>query len=146
MYDKPTLVAQLQVDEGKENFPYVDTTSHISIGVGRNLTTNGISDDEMMTFLDNDIAQVETLLDQHLPWWRTVDDVRQLVLMNMTFNMGIGGLLTFVHFLAAVKAGNWTVAAQQMTASRWAQQVGARATRLEQIILTGTVPSAGVMS
>ncbi|WP_338862872.1 hypothetical protein [Mycetohabitans rhizoxinica] len=36
-----------------------------------------------------------TWLDRHLPWWRSLDAVRQRVLINMAFNLG--GMLGLVQ-------------------------------------------------
>jgi lysozyme len=47
------------------------------------------------------------------------------------------GLLAFDKTLALVEAGNYDEAATEMLNSRWATQVGARATRLSQQMRTG---------
>ena len=137
MFDNPTMLAELTRDEGIRNYPYVDTTGNITIGVGRNLSADGLSNPEVAMLLADDLALTVAALDAKLPWWTSLDDVRQRVLVNMCFNLGIGKLLSFVHFLAAVKAANWPLAVVQMQNSLWAKQVGVRAVRLEQMILTG---------
>lgn len=134
-YEK--LEAQLVVDEGKRNRIYVDTVGKVTAGVGRNLTDRKFSEDEIALMLKNDIATVEADLDTHMPWWRQMNDARQNVLANMCFNMGVGGLGTFVNTLAAMKAGQYDVAAKGMLASKWAAQVGARAERLAGTMRTG---------
>lgn len=138
-YDRNALMQQLSVDEGIRPKPYVDTVGKTSIGVGRNLTDVGLSADEIALLLQNDIARAEAALDRNLPWWRQLDAVRQAVVMNMTFNMGIGSLLTFVNTLAAMKVGNYAAAADGMKASKWAGQVGARATRLIAMMRFGVM-------
>ncbi len=84
------------------------------------------------------------LLDQHAPWWRELDDVRQDALANMCFNMGWGdgrrGLSSFHNTLTAIRARAWRTAFRGMLASAWAREVGQRATRLAQMILTGRRP------
>ncbi len=87
--------------------------------------------------LELSIAIATRALDADLPWWRNLDDVRQDVLANMCFNLGIGRLEGFHHTLAAVKAGNWQAAHEGMLASAWARQVGDRAVRLAKQMLTG---------
>ena len=72
-----------------------------------------------------------------LPWVETLDEVRQRVLVDMAFNLGIPSLLTFKRTLASVEAGNYTVAAAQMLESKWARQVGTRAIRLSEMMATG---------
>ncbi|MGU3777520.1 hypothetical protein [Burkholderia metallica] len=67
---------------------------------------------------------------------RQLDPVRQRVVINMAFNMQ-GGLLTFTNTLAAMKRGDYAAAADGMLASKWAAQVGARATRLATMMRSG---------
>ncbi|QGZ66342.1 hypothetical protein FAZ98_31610 [Paraburkholderia acidisoli] len=81
----------------------------------------------------------------HLSWWRQLDEVRQRVIANMCFNMGIDKLLGFAHMLAALKLHNFAVAAAEMKNSKWFGQVGDRAVRLCSAMSTGVMPvAAGV--
>ncbi|MDR5802124.1 glycoside hydrolase family protein [Caballeronia sp. LZ001] len=138
-FDMPTLVAELKRDEGVRLKPYTDTVGKLTIGVGRNLTDVGISDDECTTLLQNDIDKTVAALDRTLPWWRNLNPVRQRVLVNMAFNMGMVGLLTFKNTLSAMQNGSYAAAAAGMLASKWATQVGARAERLADMMRTGAV-------
>jgi lysozyme len=136
-FDRPTLIAELRRDEGVKLKPYRDTVGKLTLGVGRNLDDVGISDDEASALLSNDIDRACRALDLNLSWWRNLDSVRQRVLVNMCFNLGIVALLGFKDTLAAVQSGNWQAAHDGMLASKWAQQVGARATRLALMMFTG---------
>ncbi|MGR9580626.1 glycoside hydrolase family protein, partial [Pandoraea sputorum] len=69
-------------------------------------------------------------------WWRSLDPVRQRVLMNMAFNMQ-GKLLGFRNFLAAAQRGDWARASAEMLDSLWARQVGDRSKRLAKMMETG---------
>lgn len=135
-FDMTQLIAELSLDEGRKLKPYVDTVGKTTIGVGRNLTDVGISDAECDAMLQNDIGRTVSWLDRNLPWWRDLDPVRQRVIINMAFNMG-GGLLTFVNTLGAMRRADYAAAADGMLASKWANQVGARAQRLAQMMRTG---------
>jgi lysozyme len=83
-----------------------------------------------------DVAAAEAALDRALPWWRQLSDVRQDVLANMTFNMGLNRLLGFHQFLAACERGDFQNAGWNMLwnapgqPTPWSHQVGRRATRL----------------
>ncbi len=98
---------------------------------------------EAETALIADIARACALLDGHVPRWRRLDDARQDVLANMAFNMGwlsadgAHGLGTFRRALAAIQAGRWQEAHDDLLASAWARQVGGRARRLATQMLTG---------
>jgi len=132
-----TLVDQLTRDEGLRLHPYTDTAGKLTIGIGRNLTDDGISEPEAELLLSNDIAVASSRLEEAFPWTSGLDDVRRAALINMTFNMGVGGLAEFKLFLAAAQVGNWTEARNQMLDSAWATEVGPRAVRLAIQIETG---------
>jgi lysozyme len=135
--DRTKLKQELEIDEGKRRKPYVDTVDKVSIGIGRNLTDNGVSDAEIDFMLENDIDGVEADLDRHIFWWRSMDEVRQRVLANMCFNMGITRLMGFRNTLHWMKQGRYAAAADGMLMSKWASQVGARATRLARMMRDG---------
>ena len=124
------LRADLIRDEGLRLKPYRDTVGKLTIGIGRNLDDVGISEHEAIAMLNSDIERTWADLDRIAPWWQGLDDVRKRVLLNMAFNLGIGGLAKFKNTLAAVKEGRYADAADEMLASKWANQVGDRATRL----------------
>lgn len=131
------IVAQLRRDEAVRHFPYTDTVGKLTIGVGRNLTDVGLRDTEIDFLLRNDISEKATQLSSRFPWFSSIDEARRGVLLNMAFNLGLGGLLGFPKFLAAVSRSEWEVAAMEMLDSAWASQVGARAQRLAQQIRSG---------
>ena len=131
-----TLIDQLRRDEGVRSTVYLDSRGIPTIGVGRNLRDVGLSDPEVDFLLANDIQRAEDGL-SGFAWYQGLDDVRKGAVTNMAFNLGVAGLLHFPHMIAALAKQDWSGAAAEMVNSDWAKQVGARATRLEQQILTG---------
>lgn len=122
--------------EGLRLKPYTDLAGKLTIGVGRNLTDNGILESEAYAMLDNDIITA-TLEAQKLPCFVLLDEVRQDVLIDMVFNMGLPRVMGFVKMLKALADRNWNEAADQMIESRWAMQVGNRAQELAAMIRSG---------
>tara|TARA_R110002012_G_scaffold2011_5_gene9577 strand:- start:707 stop:1135 length:429 start_codon:yes stop_codon:yes gene_type:complete len=133
----PTLIEQLIDHEGIELKAYKDTVGKTTIGVGRNLDDVGISGEEAMILLKNDIQRTLDQLDAHIDWWRELDAPRQRALISMAFNVGIYGLKKFEKTLNALKNKRWVEASNEMMDSKWATQVGRRAEMLSQIMLTG---------
>lgn len=137
------LRAQLKRDEGTGRvkdgrlMPYVDTVGKVTIGWGRNLTDRGISYAEAEELLDNDIdiAIRECIAKFH--WFPALDPVRQAVIVNMCFNLGMSRLLKFPNTLQSIATGKYEEAAIQMLQSKWADQVGARALRLAEQMRSG---------
>lgn len=136
-YDRAALLTQLKVDEGVHLHPYADTKGLLTIGIGRNLDAVGISNAEAEMLCESDIARAEAALSANVPWWNTLSDNRQMALMNLCFNMGWGGLSTFKNMLAAFFAKEFDVAADDLLASKYATEVGARAQRVAALIRNG---------
>jgi lysozyme len=113
--------------EGLRLKPYTDTVGKLTIGVGRNLTDVGISNDETMTLLQNDINSATKNLQKNLEWFDGLPYNAKLVMIDMCFNMGIGGLLQFKNTLAMIQNGKYNEASVAMLQSKWATQVGNRA-------------------
>ena len=128
------LTKQLKIHEGFRQFPYRCTAGRLTIGIGRNLDAKGVSEEEAEELLQNDIYDVEIQLDKNIPWWRNKPENVQLVLMDMCFNLGMSGLLTFDKFLHAVRLGFWETAQMEMMNSLWATQVGTRADNLREML------------
>ena len=125
--------------EGVRLYPYRDTVGKLTIGVGRNLDDVGISEEEAQLLLRNDLTQISAELAAQ-PWFSTLDRARRLALIDMGFNLGLPRLLQFKRMIAALEAGDWQRAADEMLDSRWAAQVGARARELAAIVQSGTLP------
>ncbi|MDD2424094.1 MAG: glycoside hydrolase family protein, partial [Candidatus Cloacimonetes bacterium] len=129
---------QLLRHEGLRLKPYRCTAGKLTIGIGRNLDDCGISQKEAYALLDNDIQNCEQQLLEEIPViYNALDEVRQCVLLNMCFNLGIHGLLGFNNTLAFIAAGDWERAANNMLASKWAKQVGRRAIELSELMRKG---------
>jgi lysozyme len=135
--NRDELRSMLVLHEGLRLKPYKCTAGKLTIGVGRNLDDNGITQAEAFHLLENDIIAVEDDLDRTWPWWRQMTDARQQVLADMAFNLGITRLGGFVNTLAAMKRGDYEAAADGMLASLWASQVGRRAQRLAKMMREG---------
>jgi len=139
------LVKELRRDEGVRYTPYEDTKGIPTVGVGHNLQAAPLpagwayplTDGQVNLLLDSDLLNVYHDLDRNLPWWQTLSDVRQRVICNMCFNLGMNRLLGFKNTLAAMRQGNYDAAADGMLNSAWAAQVGERAQRLAQMMRTG---------
>lgn len=122
--------------EGLNIFPYQCPTGHVTIGYGHNLE-NGISKEAAEFILKQDMQSAQVALSRRFRWFKTLDSVRQFVLVDMCFNMGIASLCTFKKLLAALQRGDFLLAATEMLNSRWAGQVGRRARELAEMMKTG---------
>lgn len=145
------LVSDIKHDEGLRLEAYPDPVSHgepwtIGYGSAGPEVHQGLvwTQEQAESALASDIARAERALDSNMPWWRSMCDVRQDVMVNLCFNMGAGRLSGFHQALAAMQAHDYEAAADQLLDSVWARQVGHRAIRLAAQMRTGTrVPTPG---
>ena len=149
-YDRATLKARLRLEEGEVLHAYQDSLGWWTIGVGHLIDGRkggSIPPEISDALLEWDLARFEVLLDGGIPWWRQLDDVRQQVVMDLTFNMGwapgaAGGFDDFTNTLAALQDARWADAAAGLRKSLWYRQIGSR--RAEPLCIaveTGSFPS-----
>ena len=159
-----TLQDQLILHEGLRLRPYKCTAGKWTIGVGRNLEgnpltpaekeklfsnsqltneqvlknmqTNGITRDQALYLLENDIAtakrDAQVLLG--VADFDKLSEPRKFVLIDMAFNMGRSVLSQFRNTLALIRAGSYRQASENMLKSAWARQVKTRSTRLARMM------------
>lgn len=141
------IIEQLDRDEGFRSEPYKDSLGYLTIGHGILIEPGkgGITREESLMILRDRVDKRTNELAQRLPWFGRMlvaggseRYARCMVLVNMAYNLGVGGLLKFKKTLAAVEAGDWEAASVYMLRSRWAEQVGDRAKRLSKQMATGT--------
>ena len=150
-YIRTHLLKKLVEHEGLRLEVYQDSLGIDTIGVGRNLQDRGITKEELDALdipsintvyehgiteadaaylLENDVQIVEEELLRAHPCVDSLDAVRQLVLVDMAFNMGVPRLCKFKKMWAAIHEEDFRTAAKEMLDSRWAVQVKLRSTKL----------------
>lgn len=132
-----TLTAAIAQEEGFRGRPYRDTVGKSTIGYGRNLDDNPLTMAEGRYLMIGPLEAVEQALDTSYPWWRSLSEARQHVLMHMGYQMGMAGLAGFRKMLAALKRGQYALAAEEMLDSEWAEQTPRRAERLAEQMRNG---------
>jgi lysozyme len=124
MYDK--VKKMLVRHEGNMCTIYTCKAGKISVGVGRNLTDNGISEDESDYMLENDIKRVYNNLDKHWAVWRSFPEEAQMVCIDLTFNLGINGFMNFRRTRALMEMEMWLQASEELLDSKYAIQLPVR--------------------
>lgn len=142
MIDIDRLTSALIRHEGKvfagnRHRMHTDSVGKITIGFGRNLSDRGLSETEAQFLLLNDIQEVIDQLRHDYQWFDELNDVRQEVIINMAFNMGISGFGKFKKTIRLIELGTFDTAAREMLASKWARQVGSRADELSRHMANG---------
>jgi lysozyme len=131
-----SIMEQLIMHEGLKLRPYKCSAGKLTIGIGRNLVDRGITREEAIYLAKNDIQGIkQALVLNH--WYATLDPIRQKVIIDMAFNIGINGLLKFEKMILAIERRDFVKAADEMLDSLWAKQVGERAKRLAEMMMEG---------
>ena len=123
-YDRIALQKELEHDEGRVPYFYRDHLGYASCGIGFLIDKDkgGRIPEPVIDFwLNYLIEEREKQLDQYIPWWRKLSDKRQRALLNMSWQLGVSGLLGFPKMLGALEAGNWSEAYRQALDSKWAK-------------------------
>ena len=157
-YRKAHLLEELVKHEGLRLQVYQDTLGIDTIGIGRNLKDRGISKEELdeldiptighvyeygiteadaMLLAENDVQIVEEELLRAHPCVEELDAVRQLVLVDMAFNMGVPRLCKFKKMWNAIHEKKFDAASKEMLDSRWANQVKSRSVKLANAMHNG---------
>jgi lysozyme len=142
----PEGVARTERHEALRLKPYKDSRGIWTIGIGHNMQADpaefdhlmqGITEPQARALFAHDIANIEHQLDLYLPWWRTLNQVRQDILAEMGFQLGITKMLKFKNTLAAAKAGKPLDVYAGMMDSDWAKQTPSRVKEMASIYLKG---------
>jgi len=125
-----------------------------SIGNGYSLTSNpldlpkatihrykksGISEAEAKQLVVRMCNKTATELSANYDWFTKIPSKSQYVMLDMGYNLGVGGLAGFDKTLYHIKNNQTTMASKEMLRSRWSRQVKNRSKELSQIIKTGIV-------
>ena len=128
--------------EGYRNRLHLDTTGHLSGGVGHCFRVGG--------YLP--VAVVERLFHydygKAIAGYRTictnynikVDGVRRAVLLSMIFQLGLIGTLKFSKMIAHLQKKDHDGAASEMKKSKWYKQTPDRVDELSEMMRTGNAP------
>jgi lysozyme len=136
----------LKRHEGLRLKAYKDTKGLLTIGYGFNLKASGtpaictqlgldyqglcagtvsLTQEEAGAVFQYQLAAVLVQAAGIFPNWRTMPEQIQAVICDLLF-MGIGTFLTFHQTIAALKAGDWKAAADDLADSLWYREVGIR--------------------
>ena len=140
------MIERVKKHEGFRDKPYFDTVGKVTIGYGRNIEDNPLTTNEVRALFNRvnwkskkdaedwaerlmkaDLEKVAEELNATLAMWPQCSKDQQTVLIDLGFNIGIGGLLSFKRMLKAIDNEEPTIAAYELLNSKYARQVKTRA-------------------
>lgn len=132
----PELLASVKLHEGYRARAYQDTVKVWTIGYGTNLQELEITEELATEWLYDKLRQAEVSA-RGYPWFNNLNQARKDVVVEMLYNLGLPRFDKFKDLKAALSVSNFDAAAREMLDSTWAVQVGVRADRLAQQMLSG---------
>jgi lysozyme len=160
---KELLKVYIKNNEGIESEVYRDSLDIPTIGIGYNLTQKSARTDLLTVGVDlNQISEKEVKLTQLqiddlfeislkrceknikkiIPDFEALSSVRQIVLLDMLFNLGPTRLSNFTRLLKAIEAGDWVQAGKEILNSKYATQVPKRAKKNAVAIEKNVLPQS----
>ncbi len=138
--DLERVVNAITRSEGFRNSVYKDSEGYWTIGHGILVDPRrggGITKEESVHIVRRRLERLQVSINQNLHWTRKLSDKRREALLRMAYNLGFKGLRTFKKMLFALEEGEYDQAADEALDSKWAKQVGTRATRIANLIRHG---------
>lgn len=136
--NREDFLHQLKRHEGYRDHIYLDTTGVLTGGWGHAFHLGSKLPMDVAELLlwhdlkavERDFATLQIPLDP-------LDTVREYVIKNMLYNLGLNRFSKFKRMIAALHRQNYSAAADEMLDSKWAMQVGSRAVELSVMMRTG---------
>ncbi|MFP6300956.1 lysozyme [Helicobacter pylori] len=70
-------------------------------------------------------------------WYKNLDAMRRMVILDLSYNLGLNGLLKFKQFIKAIENKNYALAVERLQKSPYFNQVKKRASRNMEILKLG---------
>lgn len=132
----------IKENEGFRKLPYKDTKGYLTIGYGTRLGV-GINKDcaeYIMLNNANGILDIIKSLESN-PFsrdiWSNLDTIRKIVIIDMTYNMGIPAIFKFKKMWRALGLKDYDRASKEILDSKYAKDVKSRAVRNANIMRWG---------
>lgn len=114
----------LKLHEKYKRHPYRCTAGKLTVGYGRNLDDMGLTEPESEMLLKDDVAYAFMQLEDDLPFFNNLSEVRKAVLLDMAVNLGLTRFYQFKKFFESLQKEEYANAGFHMLDSKWAKQVG----------------------
>jgi len=135
--DRNNLIELVKKNEGFESRLYKCSKGKLTIGYGFNLDDceipKSVAESWLIILLDNLYLNLSTLID----FFDKLDGIRQNILIDIAYNIGISGLLEFKKMLKYLEKKDYEKCAEEMKNSNWYNQVPNRADILIKMMITG---------
>ncbi|MFP6235207.1 glycoside hydrolase family protein [Helicobacter pylori] len=111
--------------EGFSPFIYTDKTGHPTIGCGYNLSIYSYDGKRITKAygLLTDILKENYKVLLSYGWYKNLDAMRRMVILDLSYNLGLNGLLKFKQSIKAIEDKNYALAVERLQKSPYFNQV-----------------------
>lgn len=147
-----SLYQQIASHEGVRSKPYVDSAGIPTVGIGFNLADpsnqailkrygitqgqlkKGLTDMQIRQLFDETLKRAKSDAMKYLPNLSQHPAQVQNAIIDMSFNLGYNRLSQFKNLRQSLMTKDYATASKHMLDSKWAKQVGRRATYLAGLV------------
>ncbi|GAA7496975.1 hypothetical protein JP0537_01740 [Helicobacter pylori] len=127
--------------EGFSPSIYTDKTGHPTIGYGYNLSvysyeSKRITKPQAYGLLTDILKENHKALLSY-GWYKNLDAMRRMVILDLSYNLGLSGLFKFKQFIKVIEDKNYALAVEWLQKSPYFNQVKKRASRNMEILKLG---------
>ncbi|MGE4319268.1 MAG: glycoside hydrolase family protein [Deferribacterales bacterium] len=133
------IIERIKEYEGYRDQPYQCTAGKWTIGYGYNYQDRGFTTEDITAVLsrgftkelaerliEKDAKRCAKEAEENFPFFNSLNEARQAVIVDMLYQLGFKGLSGFKNFLARLSEHNYEAASAEMIHSRWFTQSGRR--------------------
>ena len=128
------LIENIKESEGFVKHVYDDSLGIPTIGYGFAIKDLDLDEDIASEILSRKIEKLINRVDGKFDWFNEANDKIKEVVVEMCYQLGLGGFSKFKKAIAHMKEKEFKYAADEMLLSKWAKQTPNRARMLSEIV------------
>ena len=128
------LIESIKQHEGYVGIVYKDSLGIDTIGYGFTIKDLELDEDICEIILERKLKELETRVNLKFKWFMYMPQEIKDVVMEMCYQLGVGGVSKFKKTIAYLQNKQWEEASVEMLDSLWAKQTPNRAKELSNRI------------
>ena len=128
------LIENIKESEGFVSHVYNDSLGIPTIGYGFAIKDLILDEDIAEEILLRKVKNLAQRVQNKFDWFNTAPDVIKEVVIEMCYQLGLGGFSKFKKTISYLEKENYLEASKEMLDSKWAKQTPNRAKKLSKIV------------
>ena len=128
------LIENIKESEGFVSHVYNDSLGIPTIGYGFAIKDLILDEDIAEEILLRKVKNLAQRVQNKFDWFNTAPDIIKEVVVEMCYQLGLGGFSKFKLTISYLEKENYLEASKEMLDSKWAKQTPNRAKKLSKIV------------